>query len=262
MKGDGSPFEFTPARADRARYGVLCIHGFTATPFDMRFLGARLADRGYRVKGPLLAGHGTTPRDLDRTTWRDWYQSVENAFDQLRSECDRIAVVGQSLGGLLTLRLAHQRGDEIAAIASLATPLWLFPLAQRVVRATRPGSPWRRIIRRLPKLKGSDIRDLAMKRQSPSYRVIPVRALHQLVEFMGLIRESLPGITTPAVIVHSKQDHTAPFACSNEMAARLGGEPVVHHALEKSYHLISIDVERAQVAEAVGDFLDERKELP
>ena len=256
MKGDASPFELEPVPAGPASHGVLCIHGFTSTPFEVRYLGQELAGRGYRVAGPVLAGHGTSPDELDQTTWRDWYASVETAFDCLKGQCEHVAVVGQSLGGLLALYLARQRPGEITALGALATPLWLPPVTRAVLRITRDGSPLRRLIPRLPKVGGSDVRDRTMKKQNPAYRVVPVLALHQLVEFMGITRTSLSGIETPAMVIHGRRDHTVPYECSHELAARLRGHPVEHHTLERSYHLISIDVERDLVAGLVGDFID------
>lgn len=253
-KGDGSPFEFTPNSGEDARHGVLCIHGFTGTPFEMRHLGQRLGERGFCAVGPVLSGHGSTLEALARSTWHDWYTSVEAAFDQLRSRYERVAVVGQSLGGLLTLHLARHRAREITAIAALATPLWLFPLAQWAARNTRPGSLGQRLVPSLPKLAGSDVHDQVMKKKNPSHRAIPTPALQQLVEFMEIVRGELTDIAVPATILHGENDHTAPYSCSLKIADKLAGDPVVHRSLPRSYHLLAIDVERDLVADTVADF--------
>ena len=57
--------------------GVVCVHGFTGTPYEMRYLGDRLAGAGYHVHGLLLPGHGTRVEDLEQTRWTDWTASVE-----------------------------------------------------------------------------------------------------------------------------------------------------------------------------------------
>src|SRR6266508_285833 len=47
-----SPPDVRPFDLDRGgERGVLCIHGFTGTPFEVRYLGERLADRGLTVVG-------------------------------------------------------------------------------------------------------------------------------------------------------------------------------------------------------------------
>jgi carboxylesterase len=262
MLGDGSPFDFTSAAHGSGGFGVLLIHGFTGTPFEMRYLGERLAERGFRALGPTLPGHGTTVDELDRTTWSDWYEGVERAVDQLLASSSRVAVVGQSLGGLLALRLAEQRGHDLAAVVPLAAPLWLFGLARLALRATRPGAVLGRLIPRLPKLNGSDIRDRDMGRRNPAYGAIPVRALHQVAELMDVVRADLPAVRVPTLVVHGRRDHTAPYACSEEIAARVAAPIKRHRALERSYHLITMDVERDLVAAEVGDFLAAQQSPP
>ena len=57
--------------------GVVCVHGLTGTPFEMRYLGEQLAHAGFAVHGPLLPGHGTSVDELSRTHWHDWTECVE-----------------------------------------------------------------------------------------------------------------------------------------------------------------------------------------
>ena len=253
--GDSAPFWFS----GNNDVGVLCIHGFTGTPFEVRHLGRRLNEGGFTVSGPALPGHTTSIDELDQTTWRDWYGRVEQSFDELRARCARVAVVGQSLGGLLALYLAAQRGAEMTSVSALATPLWLFPLARAAVWATRPGRPLAgrvgRAVQALPKLGGSDVRDREMQRQNPCYRAVPVRALHQLVAFMGEVEGSLPRVRVPTLVIHGRNDHTAPFACSQRIATTVGAEIVKHRELARSFHLIAVDVERDLVAEEVAGFV-------
>jgi esterase/lipase len=59
------------ARPGGAR-GVLCLHGFTGTPFEVRPLAEALAGRGFTVIAPVLAGHCGTVADLACTRWPDW----------------------------------------------------------------------------------------------------------------------------------------------------------------------------------------------
>ena len=116
------PFLLEAPQLPQSRTGVLLVHGFSGTPFEVRPLGEALWRAGYTVYAPRLAGHGTTAQDLAASTFHDWRRTVSDAFDRLRTEVDRICVCGLSLGGLLTLDLARERGAEIAAIQVLAAP--------------------------------------------------------------------------------------------------------------------------------------------
>ncbi len=243
VSGPAEPFDL-----DGDDRGVLCVHGFTGTPYEMRFLGQRLHGAGFTVRGLRLPGHGTSVEQLDRTTWHDWYACVEGELDALHRRCKSVSVVGQSLGGLLALHAAANR-DDLAATAVLATPLWLSRLGMAVAK-WGPGR-----IRQVPKLGGSDVRDATARRDNPAYRAIPIAALGSLVELMTTVDAELPEVRGPLLVLHARQDHTAPVACAQRIAERVRAKPLRTRLLDASYHLIAIDVERDIVAAEVEALL-------
>ena len=249
MPNLAAPFDFPGDRR-----GVLLLHGFTGTPFEVRPLGERLARRGLAVVGPVVAGHCTSARDLEATTWRDWEAGAAAALDALRARCDRICVAGLSMGGLLSARLAFLRTQQIDALVLMSVPLWLPAPARRGVKALSH-LPWPRAV---PKVGGSDVRDRAAKNANPSYREFPVRAVAQMIELAEEVQRELPSIVTPTLILHGRHDHTAPPACAGAISDALGAREVRLHWLEQSYHLLPLDVEKDRVANLVGDFVEEK----
>jgi carboxylesterase len=248
--GVGAPFDFVGG----GDVGVVCVHGFTGTPYEVRYLGERLAQAGFWVAGPRLPGHGTQLADLDATSWQDWAQAVEAAFDTLRRTCRTVAVVGQSLGGLLALHLAARR-PEVAAVASLAAPLWLDGLGGRVAALAKSGvlarfAPW---LTQIPKFSGSDVRDPLVRAENPCYDAIPMRALGELVRYMAVVDAALPQITQPVLVLHASQDHTAPVDCAYHIVRRARAGRL--RILPRSYHLLAVDVERDIVADEVIEFV-------
>ncbi len=230
------------------------MHGFTGTPFEMSLLGRALAEAGLAVEGPLLAGHGAEPEKLAATGWPDWLASVEEALATIRRRAGgRVAVCGLSLGGLLTLELARRRPDDLSAIVVMAAPLWLSPWAERGIRLmARLG--WLRSAR-IPKLSGSDIADPEMRRRNPSAAAMPMSSLLSLLDLMEHLRPRLGDVRAPALLAHSRRDHTAPFASMGVIARGLaaGGTHVKQLVLERSFHVITLDVERELLFRAVTE---------
>lgn len=251
---------------------MLCLHGFTGTPFEIQPVTDALGRRGYSVDAPLLAGHGVDLAALEMTGWPDWLRSAEQAFDALATRTvGRIAVVGFSMGGLLALRLATSRGSRIAALAILAAPLRLRPsqvrgiqMLGRIPRMLRFGP-----LRAVPKLFGSDVSDRQARGANPALSAMPLVGLLSLLELMAEVRAGLSAIRAPALVVHGRKDRTVPISDSFELADRLTGDetgrgidgqaPIVERLwLERSCHLVGVDVEREMLSEAVGRFLETR----
>jgi carboxylesterase len=256
VRDKARPFWLGPERSER---GVLLVHGFTGSPFEMRLLGEALAARGFTVHGPALAGHVGDSRKLAETRWPDWYETVERGYLALSARATRVAVCGLSLGGLLTLELARRlRGQakEPRALALLSTALWLPRAVQRfdrlVERVHLGGIA-------LPKIAGSDIADREMRRANriaQGRAGMSLAALHSLIE---LGREMLPRlgeVTLPTLVAHARHDHTIPFACHQHLVGHLGAQAagrLTELVLERSFHVITLDLERTQVENGVAD---------
>lgn len=239
------------------RTGCLLVHGFTATPYDMRFFGERLHARGFTVNAVRLAGHGTSVADLERSTWNDWYASLEDGLAQLRACTDRRIVIGQSLGAILSLNLAADYPDDVHAVVPISTAL---VASSPLVGTLGP------FVRNLPSVlpeffrfieKGeSDVADPQARAAVKAYRSIPLRSVGELAAAQAHVRQRLGEIRQPAFAIHSRQDHTCSLENVEILERELSGD--VHTMiLDQSFHVVSIDLDREQVAEALCDFVGE-----
>jgi carboxylesterase len=72
---------------------------------------------------------------------------------------------------------------------------------------------------------------------------------------MDTVRADLPSIKVPTLVVHGRQDHTVPMDDSLELTGSLGSDVIERLWLDRSFHIVTCDVERTLVADAVVKFL-------
>lgn len=233
--------------------GVLLLHGLTGTPQAMRYLAESLHKAKFTVSVPVLEGHGSTIEHFERTTWEDWYQSVESAFHQLKSICKVVMVAGLSLGGLLTAHLARHHAHTVRAVGFMATPLFLDGFIVRAIFPAVWNTPLKKIYKYQPKTIAS-IRDPVARRRYETYHKIPVVNVASLLEFQGIVREELKHIHQPAIIMHATHDQTVPYANLDFLKAVLPSKEVKTVTLTRSNHIITVDYDKEIVAKALIKF--------
>ncbi len=191
-------------RTDR---GVLLLHGMTATPWELRTLASSLEVHNYTIMAPLIAGHGTTARDLEATTWEDWYASANDSLTILKGRTDRVYVVGMSTGADLAVLLAAQ--NDVDGIVLIAAPIkfrdWRAPFAR-----------WYGIV--MPYTDhtqyGGDI--------GHYYEVTPSSSVAELNAMISAVEDALPAVRAPALILQSLHDQTVDPSSATYVFDRLG----------------------------------------
>lgn len=244
---DPAPFDLGDPDA---RAAVLCLHGLTGTPYEVRSLGEALAKGGLRAVGPTLPGHGASPRELARVPYTAWLDAARRAAEGLRSRHDRVFVVGLSMGGLLTLALgAEGRADAIAAVG---TPLRLPAPVPQLVPFAKYVMPF------LKKKVGSDIRDPEARSRHPSFPVMPLASVHQLVRLQRWLAPRLAAIRVPTLIAHGAHDRTAMPRDARVLHETVSGSELL--VLERSGHVVPVDYDAALLAERVCRFVARHRE--
>ncbi|MDQ4095715.1 MAG: alpha/beta fold hydrolase [Actinomycetota bacterium] len=228
--------------------GVLLVHGFTGSPQGLRLMGEHLNAAGATVVAPRLPGHGTTWQDLATKTHEEWSGTVEEAFDDLATRCDEVFVMGLSFGASLCIDLAARRRGRVAGLVLMASyvitkdPRRFFAPAIRFVLQSLPGV-------------ANDIADPQMR--EIAYDRVPTKAAYSMLQFTRRARRALPSVTCPTLIIHSRQDHTAHPDNAKVIYDELGTNQKELVWLERSYHVITVDLERDEVYEKAVSFMKE-----
>jgi carboxylesterase len=239
---DPAPFDLGGGRD-----AVLCLHGLTGTPYEVRPLGEAMAGRGLRAVGLLLPGHGGGPEALAASRCEDWLAEVGRVHRELCSEHERVAVVGLSLGGLLALALAAE--TRVDALGAMGTPLRMRSRARWLLPVARLFSPM------IPKRGGSDIRDPAARARHPSMSVMPAASIRQLIRLQRRVRAGLPRVTAPILVAHGRLDATAHPADARRILRGVASPERELLWLPNSGHVLPVDYDGPLLARVLGDFL-------
>ena len=111
-----------------ANKAILFVHGFPSTPAVYRWPAEQASRAGWDVSAPLLPGFGTDYHDLLDTNFTQWYAYLKDVYLELRKRYSTLVVVGTSMGGALTLKLAEEfsaSANAPNAIVTIAAPVFI-----------------------------------------------------------------------------------------------------------------------------------------
>ncbi|HEY6538539.1 MAG TPA: alpha/beta fold hydrolase [Candidatus Dormibacteraeota bacterium] len=229
--------------------GVLLLHGFAGTPPEMRPLARELSRRGFTVHAPLLAGHGTSPEDLERTGRREWLRSANAALDQLQGRCRAVGVAGQSMGATIALHLAATRPEPRAVVSQagfLQLRDWrvrLLPVFQHLVRWDEPSGE-------------VDLYQPEAIHQLYSYGRRPTRAIRELARLGRSLAAELPAVFQPLLVLQGGRDSIVDPGQADRIIGGVSSEVRALQVYPRSGHGISVDIDREEGARAGADWLE------
>ncbi len=262
---------FLAGQSERARTGVLLVHGLTGTPNEMRLLGRSLHRAGFTVYGMQLAGHCGSMDDLVQSRWQDWVASVHAAALRLRREVDELIVMGLSMGAVLALELASDPQARIAGVGALSTMFrhdgWSIPLYTRLSFLLKPfralGIGRHRVFMEQPPygIKDEALRQrVVAQMQSGDSRAagLPGNPWYSIIEMRDVsahVQRRLERVTAPCLVIHSSDDDISSLANVRIIERKVRG-PVDVMLLHDSYHMITIDRERRAVMQRAVTFVE------
>jgi carboxylesterase len=240
-------------------FGVLVIHGFTATLDSVKALYMPLKELGIPVRMPQLAGHGaSSPEALRGVTWEAWMSDAGQSFQELCCEVEHVIVIGHSMGALIALNLAVRYEDQVDSLVLVAPAIKLASLLA-------PGRPLHfaaylisRVIKRWNlKPVSAGIRNEGC---TPHYAWVPTDAV---VSFFELIKKSLMllgNVHVPVFILHNRKERTVLPESATILCNNIATDPSEKSImwLERSEHQTFCDCEREKAVKVIIDYVSGR----
>jgi carboxylesterase len=232
--------------------GILFLHGFTSTPFIFEDISQELAKLGYATACPLIAGHGTTPEDLEKTSWKDWYISVHEAYNQLASQVDDVFVIGASFGSALACLLASE--EHIAGLVLIGHPRRIYRQAGLAIIVWVTMFFGKRFYKKSKKYVEDESSIFGGSKQS--YHKIPLQSVKELFHLTGTVCDHiLPKIETPTMIIHSDKDGLVKPKSAIYLFKHLGSDEKQLIWVHEPHHRLHLGKSREQIYTWIKNFL-------
>lgn len=192
----GRPF-FLETNSTRA---VLLIHGYKASPREMRDIADYLYKKGMICYGVRMAGHGTSPFDMAQTTYENWVESCEIAYKILNFSFKEVDVCGFSTGGLVAIQLAKKY--KLHTLTLINSALELCDIRFRYVKFA---DAWSDIASKFSKNHKGYIED-EPSYPDASYAVNHYSCMVELSELMKKCKDDLHLVEVDTLIIQSEND--------------------------------------------------------
>jgi len=201
--------------------GILMLHGFTSTPGQFKELADFLSARDFTVYAPMMAGHGTTPEDLIRSSPEDWKKSIKRAYIELRKRVKKIIIIGNSFGSNLGFWLIKETNNDPLAIISLGAPVFL--RWHRLIKfRLKTYSRFMKYYRKPVRVYSADYTDM---HDEVSYPVIPIKSLK---DFLGFLEKetmlNLDKVKVPILIANANGDLVINKKSADYIFSNIGSE--------------------------------------
>ncbi|MFT3818041.1 MAG: alpha/beta hydrolase [Rubrivivax sp.] len=250
------------------RSGVLLFHGLTSTPLELQFLARGLHRAGHSVRIAVIDGYTHGLPAKGPSGHREWAAAAVAEFDRMRSSCETLAVGGLCIGALLSLHVAAERPNAASHVMALSTALhydgwaaprsrWLLPIVPFVPglgnMAIKEREPFGVKDERLRAWIGAQMKESGGSDAGAA--ALRVRDLFEAQRLMKLVRGGMKEIKAPTLLIHARDDDAASPRSAFEVAGSVSSERVQCVLLNESYHMISIDQEKAKVLSEMKKFM-------
>jgi carboxylesterase len=246
--GNPNPFDLGNVRSDVA---ILFVHGFTASPAEMRPMAEYLAEHtNWRLKGILLPGHGTTVEDMQNAGGEGWIAAVEKAYEDLARDCRHVFLAGVSLGGTICCHvgLRRRKDPKLRGLIMMAPAFGVSLKKTAGVRLLRPFIKLRKKNRRAS--------DYFLDHQLYSYVYNPLNRVADLLNLGSAALRRLGELKgLPVVLFAGDLESTVSL---EKMHAAARHNPWMRFVrLPKSRHILTLEPDREMMFEATVKFVEE-----
>ncbi|KQU82772.1 esterase [Variovorax sp. Root318D1] len=254
------------------RTSVVLLHGLCSTPDELLTVQSALRSSGYPVHPMAIGGYSFDAGAplQNALPYERWLDAIEARVKALRTQHDRVLLVGISAGSSLALGAAIRCGSDVDALVLMSTTLrfdgWAIPRTRVLLPLafhTPLGRFWQYRERAPYGVKNERVRawierELHHRKVSRAgSSVLGVGHLREHDRLIRHVKRNLHRVQCGSVLaLHAREDEVASLANLDILARGLRCREFRSVVLHNSYHMISIDNDRQQVARETVAFAD------
>lgn len=237
-------------RPDGASVAFLLVHGFCAAPNEVASLGQFLAEKGISSYAVRIVGHETSPEDLSKTFRQEWYKSVSNGLEEVKSwNPKHLFVAGFSMGGALTLQLASSKKD-IDGIVLISPAVQIFSTAAKFLPILKLFMKFKSVdLEKIRKVHGYDL-------QRTKYAKEPLGAYSEFLKMTKEVRNVMHKVSVPALIMQGTDDKTISPKNARIVYDSISSEIKEIHMIEGGEHVIPCHPTRTIAYSHIPPFIE------
>ncbi|OLS34243.1 carboxylesterase [Bacillus sp. MRMR6] len=228
--------------------GCLCIHGFTGAPSEVEPLAEYLTNQTeWLIVTPTLPGHGEI-LTLKGVQYQQWINHAEEELQKLIKVCDKVYVIGFSMGGMIASFLAAKYPvDKLVLLSAAAYYLNPKQMASEIKTML------------VDTFKGKLNKNVLFQRYKRKIKVTPLTATLQFRRLVSYIKPLLPQVEVPTLIAQGECDGVVPPKSAEYLYRTINAKTKKITYIKDSNHHICHCGEKDALFSQVFDFLMERE---
>lgn len=236
-----------PVHTEGCSQAVLLLHGLGSSPSDFWQFYPYLDRKDLTINSPLIAGHGTSPKDLRKTSYESWILSAETAYASLKDSGKDVVVVGNSMGSLLALELASKHEiDHVILInppLELQTKLVNFLPIFGLFESYHPKNIF-------------TVNDEGYPDYAITYKAYPLNSISELITLKNRVNSNLGKVDEPVLVFQSGLDTLVDHGGGNNIVENSKSEDVELVSLTNSTHTYFTEEDLELIYEKIDPLLN------
>lgn len=224
--------------------GCLLIHGFTGGPYEVEPLADYLKERTqWEIAVPTLPGHGETLA-LRGIKHAEWIQHAEDELKELLSNCEKVYVIGFSMGGLIASYLSVKyEVDKLVLLSAAAYYINYRQLAKDIGNLIKEG------------LQGKILENELYNRYKFKMTNTPILSAYEFKKVVRIARPLLKEVNIPTFIAQGEIDGIVPPKSAQYIYETISSEEKNLFYSPEAKHLICHSEDKHELFGEIYHFL-------